>query len=109
MVKGLSREAELQLQSMSFPGNVRELRNTIERAVALCDAPWISPSELWTQDEDNNDINPTTLRKSIEEAERKAILEALAENDHKIIHAAAALDISRKNLWEKMKRYEIDK
>jgi DNA-binding NtrC family response regulator len=109
IVKGLSREAELQLQSMSFPGNVRELRNTIERAVALCDAPWISPSELWTQDEDNNDINPTTLRKSIEEAERKAILEALAENDHKIIYAAAALDISRKNLWEKMKRYEIDK
>jgi DNA-binding NtrC family response regulator len=109
MVKGLSREAELQLQSMSFPGNVRELKNTIERAVALCDAPWISPSELWTQDEDNNDINPTTLRKSIEEAERKAILEALAENDHKIIYAAAALDISRKNLWEKMKRYEIDK
>ena len=109
IVKGLSREAELQLQSMSFPGNVRELRNTIERAVALCDAPWISPSELWAQDEDNNDINPTTLKKSIEEAERKAILEALAENDHKIIQAAAALDISRKNLWEKMKRYEIEK
>jgi DNA-binding NtrC family response regulator len=109
MVKGLSREAELQLQSMSFPGNVRELRNIIERAVALCDAPWISPDELWTQDDDNNDINTTTLRKSIEEAERKAILKALADNDHKIIQAAAALDISRKNLWEKMKRYEIDK
>jgi len=109
MVKGLSREAELQLQSMSFPGNVRELRNIIERTAALCDAPWISPDELWTQDDDNNDINTTTLRKSIEEAERKAILEALADNDHKIIQAAAALDISRKNLWEKMKRYEIDK
>jgi len=109
MVKGLSREAELQLQSMSFPGNVRELRNIIERAVALCDAPWISPSELLTQDDDNNDINTTTLRKSIEEAERIAILKALAENDHKIIQAATALDISRKNLWEKMKRYEIEK
>jgi len=109
MVKGLSREAELQLQSMSFPGNVRELRNIMERAVALCDAPWISPSELLIQDDDNNDINTTTLRKSIEEAERIAILKALAENDHKIIQAAAALDISRKNLWEKMKRYEIEK
>jgi len=62
-----------------------------------------------TQDDDNNDINTTTLRKSIEEAERIAILKALAENDHKIIPAAAALDISRKNLWEKMKRYEIEK
>jgi DNA-binding NtrC family response regulator len=108
-IKGLSREAELQLQSMPFPGNVRELRNIIERAVALCDVPWISPNELFIQDGDDHDISTMTLRKSIEEAERKAILKALAENDHKISQAAAALGISRKNLWEKMKRYEIDK
>jgi DNA-binding NtrC family response regulator len=108
-IKGLSKEAEMQLQSMSFPGNVRELKNIIERAVALCDAPWISPGELLLEDNDNHDIGTTTLRKSIEEAERKAILNALVENDHKINQAAAALGISRKNLWEKMKRYEIDK
>ena len=108
-IKGLTQEAEMQLQSMSFPGNVRELKNIIERAVALCDAPWISPSELLIQDNDDHDISKTTLRKSIEEAERKAISKALVENDHKINQAAAALGISRKNLWEKMKRYEINK
>jgi DNA-binding NtrC family response regulator len=108
-IKGLTKEAEVQLQSMSFPGNVRELKNIIERAVALCDAPWISPGELLIQDNDDHDISTTTLRKSIEEAERKAISKALVENDHKINQAAAALGISRKNLWEKMKRYEIDK
>ncbi len=108
-IKGLTKEAEMQLQSMSFPGNVRELKNIIERAVALCDAPWISPGELLIQDNDDHDISTTTLRKSIEEAERKAISKALVENDHKINQAAAALGISRKNLWEKMKRYEIDK
>jgi DNA-binding NtrC family response regulator len=108
-IKGLTKEAEVQLQSMSFPGNVRELKNIIERAVALCDAPWISPGELLIQDNDDHDISKTTLRKSIEEAERKAISKALVENDHKINQAAAALGISRKNLWEKMKRYEIDK
>jgi two-component system response regulator AtoC len=106
-IKGLSEEAELQLQSMSFPGNVRELRNIIERAVALCDAPWISPAELLLQDGVNQDVSTTTLRKSTEEAERKAILNALVENNHKINQAAVALGISRKNLWEKMKRYEI--
>jgi len=108
-IKGLSEEAELQLQSMSFPGNVRELRNIIERAVALCDAPWISPAELLLQDDDHQDVSTTTLRKSTEEAERKAILNALVENNHKINQAAVALGISRKNLWEKMKRYQIDK
>jgi two-component system response regulator AtoC len=108
-IKGLSNEAELQLQSMSFPGNVRELRNIIERAVALCDAPWISSSELMIQDDDDDVISSTTLRKSIEDAERKAIHKALVDNNHKINQAAGALGISRKNLWEKMKRYRIDK
>jgi two-component system response regulator AtoC len=108
-IKGLSREAELQLQSMSFPGNVRELRNIIERAVALSDGPWINPAELLLQDDDHRDVSTTTLRKSTEEAERKAILNALVESNHKINQAAVALGISRKNLWEKMKRYQIDK
>ena len=108
-IKGLSSEAELQLQSMPFPGNVRELGNIIERAVALCDAPWISPAELLLQDDENQDVSTTTLRKSTEEAERKAILNALVESNHKINQAAVALGISRKNLWEKMKRYQIDK
>ncbi|MDH3759775.1 MAG: sigma-54 dependent transcriptional regulator [Gammaproteobacteria bacterium] len=108
-IKGLSQEAESQLLSMTFPGNVRELKNIIERAVALCDAPWISPSELVLDDGETDDAGSTTLKQSIEDAERKAILAALAENDHKITQAAAALGISRKNLWQKMKRYELEK
>ena len=108
-VKGLSQEAERQLQSMSFPGNVRELRNIIERAVALCNAPWITPKELLFDDDDSEESETTTLKESIEEAERRAILNALVENSHRISRAADALGISRKNLWEKMKRYEIEK
>lgn len=108
-IKGLSKEAEIQLESMSFPGNVRELKNIIERAVALSDAPWIGLSELLVQDEDNNDPSTTTLRQTIEQAEQIAIHKALEENDYKINHAADALGISRKNLWEKMKRYDINK
>lgn len=108
-IKGLSKQAELQLQSMSFPGNVRELKNIIERAVALCDAPWIGAIDLLAEDIDNLDIDTTTLKQTIEEAERQAILSALAENDGKINKAADHLGISRKNLWEKMKRYGIEK
>ena len=108
-IKGLSKEAELQLQTMTFPGNVRELKNIIERAVALCDAPWIGASDLLILENSGHDISTTTLRQSIEEAERKAISKALAENDSKINQAADSLGISRKNLWEKMKRYAIEK
>ncbi len=108
-IKGLSKQAELQLQSMPFPGNVRELKNIIERAVALCDAPWIGSVDLLTEEIENFDVNTTTLKQTIEEAERQAISSALAENDGKIKQAADHLGISRKNLWEKMKRYGIGK
>ena len=108
-IKGLSKEAERQLQSMPFPGNVRELKNMIERAVALCDGPWVGSCDLLVQHSDTPEISTTTLRESIAEAEQKAINNALAENDSKINQAAESLGISRKNLWEKMKRYKIDK
>ncbi|MBC7798497.1 MAG: sigma-54-dependent Fis family transcriptional regulator, partial [Pyrinomonadaceae bacterium] len=45
-VRGISKEAQLQLVSHTFPGNVRELQNAIERAVLLCKAEQIGVSDL---------------------------------------------------------------
>ncbi|MCU7808492.1 MAG: sigma-54 dependent transcriptional regulator, partial [Candidatus Thiodiazotropha sp. (ex Semelilucina semeliformis)] len=108
-IKGLSKDVEFQLQAMPFPGNVRELKNIIERAITLCNSPWISTSDLQTQENISHDTSTPTLRKSIEETERKAISNALSENNGKINLAAESLGISRKSLWEKMKRYGIEK
>jgi len=109
-IRGLSKEAETLLLGLPFPGNIRELKNMIERAVALCDAPWIGPADLSTEDGDVGEqaAHITTLKQSIEDAERLAIHAALAENSGKINQAANDLGISRKNLWEKMKRYGIE-
>lgn len=52
---------------------------------------------------------PRGLRGSIEEAERTAIIEALERNGWAISKTATALAISRKNLWEKMRRYRIER
>jgi DNA-binding NtrC family response regulator len=49
------------------------------------------------------------LRSSIEVAERTAIMEALVRNDWAISKTAQSLGISRKNLWEKMRRYQIER
>lgn len=108
-IKGLTNDAVLQLQSMKFPGNVRELKNIVERAIVLCDGDWITASDLPTNASDTYDTSATTLRESIEDAERAAISSALATNNGLINQTADSLGISRKSLWEKMKRYGIEK
>jgi len=108
--KRLSAEAEAKLLSMPFPGNVRELRNILERAVALSDGPRIMAHDLMPFDEDQDELtSPHTLRESVESAERQAILLALTQCGWTIGQAADDLGISRKSLWEKMKRYGIEK
>lgn len=52
---------------------------------------------------------PRDLRGSVEDAERTAILDALERNEWTITKTAAALGISRKSLWEKMRRYQIER
>ena len=108
--KRLSAEAEAKLLSMPFPGNVRELRNILERAVALSDGPRIMALDLMPLDEDHEELaSHHTLRESIESAERQAILHALIQCGWTIGQAADDLGISRKSLWEKMKRHGIEK
>ncbi len=110
-VKGLSREAEEHLLSMRFPGNVRELKNILERAVALCDGPRIMPHDLTPLEEGGNDYvtgsRLVTLKETVETVEKQVISVSLGHHDWAIGKAAKSLGISRKNLWEKMKRYGI--
>ncbi len=116
-VKGLSKEAELQLLSMSYPGNVRELKNIIERAIALCGGRWLAkndlliPGSMEAADDQEVTVNTLTLtlKESIKNAECAAIWKALEESGWIINKAAKSLAISRKSLWEKMKRYGIEK
>lgn len=111
-VDGLSAAAEDRLLRMDFPGNARQLRNMIERAVALTAGPRIQVRDL-TADEFPATVDgsgtdaPMTLRANVESAERTAIRRALDEADGTLHLAAENLGVSRKTLWEKMRRYNI--
>lgn len=107
-VARVSGAAMARLLEMPFPGNARELRNLLERAVALCAGSEIQEHDLYLMEEDAfEDEEPPQLREVVEDAERGAIDAALMRNEWTIHRAAEDLGISRKSLWEKMRRYGI--
>lgn len=96
-----------------FPGNVRELRNAVERAIALA-APGEPvcaehlPEALRGQPvTEPGPGAPRTLRERLEQVERSTIRAALRESGGNLTRAAAALGVSRVGLRQKMKRLGI--
>lgn len=106
-VNGISPEAEEHLRGLRLPGNGRELRRLVARAVALADGSQIETHHIEAEPEPLPE--PTDLKTAVEDAERAAILGALARSEGAIGRAAEVLGISRKNLWEKMRRYGIER
>ncbi|MGH9521752.1 MAG: sigma-54 interaction domain-containing protein [Terriglobales bacterium] len=93
------------LQAYTYPGNVRELRNIIERAVVHAAGPEIIPQDLPTHVRESS---PAERKMSLEDLERAYIAEVLDYTRGKKTQAAQILGISRKTLLEKRKRYGLD-
>ena len=107
--KGLSPRAEAALLAYAFPGNVRELRNMIEGAVALAEHDTLYPTDLFPDESRAfaHEERSSDMRSVVAATEEALILAALAENSQSVGRAAKSLGISRKTLWEKMTRYDI--
>jgi DNA-binding NtrC family response regulator len=107
----LSSGARNCLLAYDFPGNIRELRNILERASVLSTAPIIDLLELpgdLTGRIGRPDAPPATLAAAVARAEKECILQALQRSGGNKTDAASFLGISRKNLWEKMKTQGIE-
>ncbi len=106
----LSPRAEQALLDYPWPGNVRELRHCIERACIVSQYEMLEPGDFF--DESSPALSARTAGASLgtylEDCERSYIMRALAANDGRIAQTATSLGISRKNLWEKMKKLAID-
>jgi DNA-binding NtrC family response regulator len=105
-VKDLSPEAEAMLSTYAWPGNVRELENAIERAMVIGREPEILSADLPVQVEGRPG---RPAGRSLEAIEKEHIERILEEEEGNITHAAQALGIDRGTLYNKLKRYGIER
>ncbi len=111
----VSPEAWKALYGYTWPGNIRELENTIERAVVLNTDGVIKRDDLPEELSRPQDDVPVErfvpldapLQKTLEQIEEKLVRRALEHCDHVQAHAAAMLGITKSLMQHKMKKYNI--
>jgi len=106
----LTREALALLESYAWPGNIRELRNFVERATLLCAGTAITPAHLPGERiaaKPNRRPLAETVRREVESVEKQQILDALADCAGNQTHAAKLLGISRATLVNRLNTYGI--
>ena len=108
-VTGIEPQALDILCNYSYPGNVRELENIVERAVALTDGREIGPQDL---PKDLQNLEFDTLEgggmPTLAEMERRYIAKVLADTNRNKGVTAQILDIPRTTLWRKLKAYGVE-
>jgi two-component system NtrC family response regulator len=105
-VKGFTPGALAAINDWPWPGNVRELENRMKRAVIMADSKMITAEDLDLGD-GGEEVLPVNLKSAREEADRKAIRQALARTENNISSAARLLGISRPTLYDLMKQYGL--
>ena len=105
-IKGFDKMVETAFKKYSWPGNLRELKNVIKRAVLLATGNTITldviPREVLAESE-----KPAKKDFSKDTNEKLLIINALKEADNNKAKAARLLNITRKTLYNKLKHYEI--
>ncbi len=111
-IKGIHPQALMLLARYSWPGNIRELENSIERAVILCLGEQITPKELPPQmlpDDFETFTTPLDAQggQSLKDVEREAIRITLKQTDGNRSKTAKTLGIARQTLINKIKAYGL--
>lgn len=110
-VPRLSPEAQRRLLLYDYPGNIRELENIAQRILITCDGEVIEPHHIDTVFGDSSGVAVRDHREdwpTLEEHEKRYILDVLDEVEGNRSAAVKILGIDRVSLWRKIKRYGLE-
>jgi DNA-binding NtrC family response regulator len=105
-IVGFAPEAVELIKKYSWPGNVRQLRNEVERVVAFAQTEWIKADDLDAEIREFERA-PAITKGTLKEREKKIILDALREHKWNILQTAKSLGLTRNGLYGKMKLHGI--
>lgn len=101
----INQAAQEKLLAYPWPGNIRELRHTLEKAVILNDSPVLAPEDFF--------LKPMVLpphpdeHLTLEEMEKRMILSSLERNAGNLTKSAEKLGITRQTMYNKVKKYGL--
>ena len=107
-IRGLDREALAVLRDYAYPGNVRELQNILERAVALAEGEELTLADLPLDLQELAAGRPDHWS-TLEEQEKAYIHKVLKVTQYHLGESARILALPRTTLWRKMKKYGLSR
>ncbi len=113
-VRGIEKNSLDLLQSYSWPGNIRELQNVIERSIIMCETENFSVDETWLAQQPvaSEAKNQSSFSQKLASQEKEMIESALRESEGRVFGpsgAAAKLGISRSTLESKIRSLRVNK
>ncbi len=101
----INQQAQEKLLKYPWPGNIRELQHSVEKAVILCETNILKPEDFFMRPSSSGrSLNPEM---TLEEMEKQMIDLALEKNSGNLTATADQLGITRQTLYNKVKKYGL--
>lgn len=109
-IKGITKGAVAKLKEHTWPGNIREVKNVVERAVLQCDGEYIDAGDILLSSDlspAGNGLDIGSSGRDLKQLEKEAVLEALKKTNFVQKDAAELLGISKRVIHYKIKQFGI--
>ncbi|MBU0712018.1 sigma-54 dependent transcriptional regulator [bacterium] len=106
-IKRVSSSASTKLQKFHWPGNIRELRHTIERTVILSERQALQPIDFLLPETREKEEEIAFDNYNLEDVEKTIVRKALIKHNGNVTHAAGELGLTRTSLYRRMEKYGL--